>query len=186
MGARGQVGQSYAERRQFGRRSSNIKGYAVLPGHVLLPCVIVNLSDGGALLSFDGDVKLPASLRLVVDDTSFNLLCEVRHQTGNKVGVRFARLAQGIAFNRHFQRVPTEPADCEIKMQSLRPAPVTPPASNRELRRAVFGFVVGLETDVIEDDPREDDDDGPLSANPATLAALTALARQCAHMRAPG
>jgi hypothetical protein len=172
----------WADRREFGRRESNIDGYVALPGQVPVACKIVNISDGGALLAFDAPIRLPAAFRLVVEDTSFNLMCEVRHQTGTRAGVRFARLAEGVALNRHFQRAPAEPAGSEIKLQPTRQIKVSIPASNRDLRRTILGRRAQFADDTFATEVRTANDEtappaiDALAANVATMAALSALA----------
>jgi hypothetical protein len=99
----------YGEHRQFGRRESRIAARVALPRNVQMPCMIENLSDGGALLTFEEPAPTAASFRLIVEGTSFNLLCEPRHAQGNRLGVKFARLAEDIALNRHFQRTTVAP-----------------------------------------------------------------------------
>lgn len=134
------MGSNGIERRQFGRRPSNIKAYAVLPGQIQVPCIIENLSDGGALLYFTEGAAPTQSFRLAVDGTSFNLLCEARHRSGRKIGIRFVRLAEGIALNRHCLKTATEPAGIEFQVQ---PAVGSRPASGcsvRDLRRMVLAF----------------------------------------------
>lgn len=128
------------EQRQFGRRPSNINAFAVLPGQVLVPCVIVNLSDGGALLSFTDGAAPTQSFRLFVEDTEFKLLCEVRHRNGRIVGVRFVRLAEGIALNRYFLKTAVEPAAGDIPLVRAPTARPANTASVRDLRRAVLGI----------------------------------------------
>ena len=184
------AGPSLSEKRQFGRRSSSIGCSAVFPGHVLVPCTIINLSDGGALLSFDGDAKPPPTLRLTIDDTSFNLLCEVRHQSGSKVGVRFARLAEGIALNRHFQRIPTEPADIEARLEPpCRPARAAA-IGNRELRRIMLGILLALaharlQQELLDKEQERSSNDRPalFAGAFAVVAALTWQRRHFASLR---
>jgi len=166
----------WADRRQFGRRESNIDGYVAVAGQMPVACRIVNISDGGALLEIDGSVRLPAAFRLVVEDTRFNLMCELRHKSGTRVGVRFAHLAEGIALNRHFQRTPCEPDKGEIKLQPICPPRARSPASIRDLRRTVLGVepaFTPVTVDAVAADV-EPLDTGDVNA--ATLAALAALA----------
>ncbi len=104
--------------------------------------MIEDLSDGGALLSFSVMPPRASSYRLVIDDTPFSLVCEPRHTAGNKMGVKFIRLAEGVALNRHFQRVTVEPA----AMPPPRPiAPISRPAADamgiRDLRSKVLSAI---------------------------------------------
>lgn len=127
-----------AERRQFGRRPVNANATAVLPGGVEVPCVIKDLSDGGALLHFSSGVAPVQSFVLSVDDTPHNLKCEIRHRNGPRIGVMFTILAQGIALNRELQR---PPVDLDGQNRYIRAAAAKPATacSVRELRRAVIG-----------------------------------------------
>lgn len=140
------------------------------------------LSDGGALLAFDAPIRLPAAFRLVVENTSFNLMCEIRRQTGTRAGIRFARLAEGEALNRHFQRAPAEPATGESRLQPARQIKVSIPTSNRGLRRSILGTGAELADHAMLDEVQTaNDDTAPpaidgLPANAATLAALSDLA----------
>lgn len=125
-----------AEHRQFGRREINIRGRATVPGAASQPFVIRNISDGGALLKFDGAFVPKRSFRIEIDDTDFVLLCEVRHSSSQGVGVRFVRTADGAALNRHFLLKP-------VDMQKLGPPALEPRAVRsmlgirvRELRAA--------------------------------------------------
>ncbi len=184
------MGPSFADQRQFGRRPSNISCNAVLPGHVIVPCTIVNLSEGGALLSFNGDVKPPATFRLAIDDTSFNLLCEVRHQAGNKAGVRFARLAEGIALNRHFQRIPAEPANVDVRFERLPRPTATPVITNRELRDIMLAILLAMTNarllqEQLDAEVGEAHGKRP-TAFAGRLVALAALTRQSGRLAAVG
>lgn len=116
-----------------------------------MPCMIENLSDGGALLAFEEAAPLAGSFRLIVDETSFNLLCEPRHAQGNRLGVKFARLAEGIALNRHFQKATVEPDAFEPPDRAEARGPVAAAMSVRELRSKVMA-----QTDADGgDEPRE-------------------------------
>lgn len=125
------------EHRQFGRRPSHIAARVVLPGHVTVPCIIENLSDGGALLGFDEPPPTASSFRLAVEDTSFILLCEPRHTHGNKMGIRFARLGEGVALNRHFQKTAVEPAVPTLT-GGPAPRPAIAAVSVRDLRNMLL------------------------------------------------
>ncbi len=82
-----------SDRRQFGRRHTHTIGRVKLPGRGSLPCIVRNLSDGGALLVFDRPEWLPFGFLLTIegDDTTYG--CEVRHHFGERVGVEFVDVA---------------------------------------------------------------------------------------------
>lgn len=84
----------FAEKRQFGRRSTNMRGWIKVAGRPATTCIIKNLSDGGALLESDEDVWLPFSFRLTSACGQVDRVCEIRHQFGQrKFGVEFVEAA---------------------------------------------------------------------------------------------
>ncbi len=85
----------YSEKRQFGRRMTNIKAWVRIPGRPSVPCVLRNISQGGAMVEFDGDVWLPFSFRLTSEDRLIDCMCEVRHNYPRRVGVEFMTHAAG-------------------------------------------------------------------------------------------
>lgn len=82
-----------AERRQFGRRRTHNHGWVKLPGRPAVPCVIRNVSDGGALLVFDRSETLPFAFLLTIEGEDKTYGCEVRHHYGERVGVAFVDVA---------------------------------------------------------------------------------------------
>ena len=112
----------------------------MLPGHLQIACVIENLSDGGALLWFTEGAAPTQSFRLAIEGTEFNLVCELRHRAGRKLGVRFVRPAEGIALNRHFQKTSVEPTGAEVHLPIAKPLRAVASRSVRELRRTVLGI----------------------------------------------
>ncbi len=108
-----------------------------------MPCTIENLSDGGALLTFEVPAPKAASFRLIVEETSFNLLCEPRHAQGNRLGVRFSRPAEGIALNRHFQKATVEPEAIDRPERLDARGLVVAAVSVRDLRSRVITASVG-------------------------------------------
>ena len=78
-----------SDRRQFGRRQTSLRGWISVAGRPKLPCVVHNLSAGGALLGLDKPSWLPYNFQLAIEATRLVSLCEVRHHTPNAVGVRF-------------------------------------------------------------------------------------------------
>lgn len=110
---------------------------AILPNQIVLPCVIENVSDGGALLRFTEGAAPIQSFRLTVEGTEFNIVCEMRHAKGRIVGVRFARLADGAALNRYLIEMQASCAGVAMQTpQRLGPRPVRirPTMSVRALR----------------------------------------------------
>ncbi len=86
----------FADKRQFGRRHTQVRAWVRIAGRPAVQCIVRNLSDGGALLEFDEDVWVPFSFRLVSDDQSIDKVCEVRHQTGSRIGVQFVAAAEAL------------------------------------------------------------------------------------------
>lgn len=82
-----------SDRRQFGRRHTNLTGRVKLAGRAAQHCVVKNLSDGGALLEFDRSEPIPFGFLLTIDGEEKIYGCEVRHHYGARVGVAFVDVA---------------------------------------------------------------------------------------------
>ena len=141
------AGQLYRERRQFGRRETNIRGTANVAGRMSRAFTIRNISDGGALLVFDGDFIPPSSFRIEVDGTDFALMCEVRRTGPDGVGISFMRAAEGAALNRHFQQRPLDCVDASIACRPQKAAAPLPPTSNLDVRTT---FLISLARTFVE------------------------------------
>lgn len=83
----------HTERRQFGRRHTQDRGWVNLPGRPALTCIVRNISDGGALLVFDRTEWLPFAFVLTIEGRAAQFGCEVRHHYGDRVGVAFVDMA---------------------------------------------------------------------------------------------
>ena len=81
-----------AERRQFGRRQTCLHGWVVVEGRQRLPCLVRNVSEGGALLECSAPKLMPYRFSLVIDCKGFQAWCEIRHQADQWIGVRFVRV----------------------------------------------------------------------------------------------
>ena len=83
-----------AERRQFGRRQTCVHA-AILPrGRPVIPCVMRDVSEVGALLEVAHPEWLPTRFRLIVEALGIEGDCEIVRRTDVAVGVRFmARVA---------------------------------------------------------------------------------------------
>ncbi len=81
------------ERRQFGRRAAYLHGWIRLQGRPAMTCALRNISDGGALLTFDHEPALPFEFLLEIDGLDVTVGCEVRHHFGQRVGVAFVDTA---------------------------------------------------------------------------------------------
>jgi hypothetical protein len=81
-----------AERRQFGRRQTQLYATISASGRPLKPCVVRDLSAGSARVEVDFPAWLPSRFQLMIEATGFEADCEVMHRTNDAVGVRFAAL----------------------------------------------------------------------------------------------
>lgn len=77
-------------RREFGRRPGNQRGWIRVPGRPRVPCMVRNISSKGALLEMDVPLWLPLRFELSLDPDPAYFLCELRHVGGNAVGVLFS------------------------------------------------------------------------------------------------
>jgi hypothetical protein len=80
------------ERRHFGRRNTAIHGWIIVPGRPRVPCLVRNVSEGGALLECTPPGWLPYYFTLQIDCKGFTAFCEVRHTKETWIGVRFDRV----------------------------------------------------------------------------------------------
>jgi PilZ domain len=79
-----------AERRQFGRRKTYVHAIIKARGRSAMPCVMRDVSEGGALLEVSHPEWLPPRFRLIIEANGFEGDCEVVHRAEDSVGVRFA------------------------------------------------------------------------------------------------
>jgi len=82
-------GNAPAEQRAFGRRESRIHAFVKVPGRRPEPCIVRNISEGGALLAFPAPFDPPARFRLTIDAKGIDVNCEVRRRNGLEFGVEF-------------------------------------------------------------------------------------------------
>ncbi len=78
---------SVFDRREFGRRECALPGFVKIPLRQSLPCMMLNVSRGGALLQVDKFEFLPARFKLKVGN--FESQCHVSHRDGCLIGVGF-------------------------------------------------------------------------------------------------
>ena len=78
-----------AERREFGRRWSDVHGWIVVEGRPKLSCQVRNFSKCGALLMVRGSHSLPLAFVLEIEAIDFRIGCQVRHSHEASIGVRF-------------------------------------------------------------------------------------------------
>lgn len=80
------------ENRRFGRRRALIHAFVVTKLGHRVPCIVRNISMGGALLEVEEPKQLPKSFKLVVDADSFEADCDIRHRTAHGVGIYFSAI----------------------------------------------------------------------------------------------
>ena len=79
------------ERRQFGRRNTNILGWIIVSGRPRIPCAIKNRSPKGAFLELPSSDWLPYRFQLALESDKNLYVCEVTHARANGVGVVFVK-----------------------------------------------------------------------------------------------
>jgi hypothetical protein len=79
------------ERRQFGRRRSRLHALIATRGRPPVPCVICDVSDGGAFVEVANPQWLPSRflIRLVMNGSESE--CEITRRTAAGVGVSLAK-----------------------------------------------------------------------------------------------
>jgi hypothetical protein len=77
------------ERRQFGRRYSQVHGWICVEGRPRQSCTVQNFSETGALLEISPSVKLPRHFILDIDAIKFRMGCEVTREMSGARGVKF-------------------------------------------------------------------------------------------------
>lgn len=76
------------DRREFGRRNSQLIGYVKVPLRAPVPCRLVNMSPKGALIDVPAYDHLPSRFRLTIGN--YETECEVKHRERARIGVHFA------------------------------------------------------------------------------------------------
>ena len=77
------------ERRQFGRRQTCVHATIASRGRPVIPCVMRDMSEEGALLEVSHPEWLPTRFRLIVEAFGIESDCEIVRRTEVAVGVRF-------------------------------------------------------------------------------------------------
>lgn len=77
------------ESRRFGRRRALIHAFIVNKNGHRIPCIVRNISTGGALLEVKDPKQIPNRLTLLIDADSFEADCDIRHRTAHAVGIYF-------------------------------------------------------------------------------------------------
>lgn len=82
------------EKRQFGRRQTSTNAWIRLRGQAAIPCRLINISEGGALLLPIEACALPSRFALSLGVDGPEIACEMRHRHEGRVGVEFVVAAQ--------------------------------------------------------------------------------------------
>lgn len=77
------------DKRKFGRRAVAIHATVEVLGRPHFPCLIRNLSEGGALLELIDRTNLPPTFGLRLQNSNATIECELTHRTGSAYGVAF-------------------------------------------------------------------------------------------------
>lgn len=80
---------SGAERRQFGRRWSQVQGWVCIEGRPRVACQVQNLSEGGAQLAVGPGNKMPGHFVLVIEAMKLKVGCQKVRDVDGVLGVRF-------------------------------------------------------------------------------------------------
>ena len=111
------------DRRQFGRRRTQLHGFIVCVGRAPIPCLVRNISEGGALLEVDRQVRITSYFQLAIEADGFEADCEIRHQTEHGIGVYFreVRVEKGGRDSRYAKKPQVMPSAATIAAAPARP-----------------------------------------------------------------
>ena len=125
------------ERRAFGRVESHVDAVAVA-GRQLVPCIVRNFSEHGALLEFAEPFPAATTFKLRIEAKQVEALCEVRHRNGNQLGIRFLGGTIASALQRDFARqiaAEARPNDRGAPLATQRPVALVKSTTGADLRR---------------------------------------------------
>ena len=80
---------TFGTRRQFGRRQTNWHGWVKVRGRPVVPCLVKDFSQGGALLEFEIPPGFPDQFQITIESEKFQSWCKVRHIEPGHMGVEF-------------------------------------------------------------------------------------------------
>ena len=80
---------SVAESRRYRRRLVMQRAFAKTGIEALIPCVVVDISEGGALLEFEYAEPTEDRFHLVTNTLRGTIECDVVHRSLHGIGVRF-------------------------------------------------------------------------------------------------
>jgi PilZ domain len=77
------------EKRRFGRRKVFKRAAFEADDGVALPCIVVDVSQGGARIQFRDGVEVPGIFLLIIEEDDLCIACQVAHRKTNSCGVKF-------------------------------------------------------------------------------------------------
>lgn len=80
-----------ADRRRFGRRETFKAAEILLDDGRRCAAVVLDISEGGALLKVQGDLPQEEHFSLLIPEDDFIVYCRSAHRSGEKMGVEFIR-----------------------------------------------------------------------------------------------
>ena len=123
------------DRRQHWRFESAIEATVVGRDQPGLPCLIMNYSEGGALLEFTEEKPQSETFHLMVGAKGVDLLCEARRVSGQTIGVKFiggeiSRLADAFEMLRQKSDAAPAPPDADSRQANAGSRLVRRPLSD--------------------------------------------------------
>lgn len=80
-----------ADRRRFGRRETFKVAEVIFDDGRRCATVVLDISEGGALLRFTGALPVEEQFSLLVPEDDLIVYCRAAHRSSNKMGVEFIR-----------------------------------------------------------------------------------------------
>jgi len=74
------------------RRTRVLKNVKILADHASIPCTILDLTNGGACISFSNAYDVPDHFELAFGTKHARRACRVTWRTNNQIGVAFEPL----------------------------------------------------------------------------------------------
>lgn len=84
--------------RKFGRRTVFKSAWISLDSHLTHPCIVVDISEGGARLKINQPDRLLPEFMLAIPEDDVLYQCHIAHRQSDLVGVEFMRCAQSLSY----------------------------------------------------------------------------------------
>lgn len=85
------IGTALDNRRKFGRRDTFKWAKLILPSGAVVPCAVINISEGGALVQLRGVECHADEFQLLIMEDDILVACQVAHRANGNIGVRYVR-----------------------------------------------------------------------------------------------